>query len=81
MELEKILRVIRILRNFNVESSPVTELKFSVQLLREVNIKTTDLELAIEALEDENEDLAEDLITEFTQNLQKTYNIKLTLEA
>ena len=78
--MENLLKAIKILKDFNVDYSPVSLLRQAAKILWDNDIKPTDILMAIDLIEEEDEDSddqAEEHIDQAIQDLEKLYRYKI----
>ena len=74
--MEDLLRVLKILKNFDVEDDPITNLQQAAKILWSKDIKPTDIIMAIELIEDNEFDSAEEHIEQAIEDLERIYKVK-----
>lgn len=73
---EDLLRAIKILKNFDIEDDPISNLQQVSKILWNNNIKPTDVIMAIESIEEDDFDLAEEHIGRAIEDLERIYKVK-----
>lgn len=71
--MEDLLRAIKILKNFDIEYDPVSKLQQVSQILWAKDIKPTDVVMAIELINEDDFDLAEEHIDQAIEDLERIY--------
>jgi hypothetical protein len=74
--MEDLLRAINILKNFDIDYDPVSKLQQVSKILWSKDIKPTDITMAIELIEEDDSDLAEEHIEQAIEDLEKIYRVR-----
>ena len=72
----ELLRAIRILKNFDIEDDNIVKLQQVSKILWNNNIKSTDIIMAIELIEEDDFDLAEEHIDRAIEDLERICKVK-----
>ena len=75
-KMEDLLKGIKILKNFDIEDDPISKLQQVSKILWNNNIKPTDIIMAIELVEEDDFDLAEEHIGRAIEDLERIYKVK-----
>jgi len=74
--MEDLLTAIKILKNFDIDYDSVTKLQQVSKILWDKNIKPTDVIMAIELIEEDDSDLAEEHIDQAIEDLERIYKVR-----
>jgi hypothetical protein len=77
--MEDLLKVINVLKKFNIENDPISILEQVTKVLWSKDIKPTDILMAIDLIEENDEDgydLAEEHIDQTIEDLEKMYKYR-----
>jgi hypothetical protein len=74
--MEDLLRAINILKNFDIDYDPISKLQEVSKILWSKDIKPTDIIMAIDLIEEGEEDLAEEHIDQAIEDLERIYKVR-----
>ena len=74
--MEDLLKAIKILKTFNLEYDSVSKLQQVVKILWDNNIKPTDILMAINLINEDDDETAEEHIEQAVEDLERIYKVR-----
>ena len=74
--MEDLLKAITILKNFKIDYDSVSKLQQAAKISWDNNIKPTDILMAIDLINEDEDDLAEEHMEQAIEDLEKTFKTK-----